>query len=219
MKSDEPQNRHTASFRDPSGFVFSKDGIICRRINRSYKDNYDFLIGSGLYDRLAGDGLLVAHKEVENVDAESGEAYKIIEPDPIPFISYPYEWCFSQLKHAALLTLKIQRLSMDAGMTLKDCSAYNVQFRRGKPVLIDTLSFERYRDGKPWVGYSQFCRHFLAPLALMSKKDVRLGNLLRIFIDGIPLDFAGGLLPWSTFLSFSILSHVHMQARARKRAP
>ena len=58
------------------------------------------------------------------------------------------------------------------GMTLKDSSAYNIQFYRGKPVLIDTLSFTRLNEGKPWVAYRQFCQHFLAPLALMSYKDI-----------------------------------------------
>ena len=51
-------------------------------------------------------------------------------------------------------------------MTLKDCSVYNIQFHQGRPIFIDTLSFEIYRDGEPWIGYRQFCEHFLAPLAL-----------------------------------------------------
>jgi len=38
------------------------------------------------------------------------------------------------------------------------------------------------------VAYQQFCQHFLAPLALMTTCDVRLGQLLRVHIDGIPLD-------------------------------
>ena len=50
-------------------------------------------------------------------------------------------------------------------MTLKDCSVYNIQFHQGRPIFIDTLSFEIYRDGDPWIGYRQFCEHFLAPLA------------------------------------------------------
>jgi hypothetical protein len=77
------------------------------------------------------------------------------------------------------------------------CSGYGLQYpiSRGKPVLIDTLSFETYLEGEPWVAYRQFCQHFLAPLSLMALRDVRLAQLLRIYIDGIPLDLPASLCP------------------------
>jgi len=101
-------------------------------------------------------------------------------------------------------------------MTLKDCSAYNIQFRKGKPVLIDTLSFEKYQEGRPWIAYNQFCQHFLAPLALMNYRDIRLNQLLRIYIDGIPLDLASSLLQFHTRFRFSLLSHIHLHAKTQK---
>jgi hypothetical protein len=143
-------------------------------------------------------------------------AYKIIKPEPIQFISYPYEWCFSQLRDAALTTLKIQKKALDFGMSLKDSSAYNIQFKNGRPIFIDTLSFAEYREGQPWVAYRQFCQHFLAPLTLISYKDMRLSQLLCIYIDGMPLDLTGCLLPWRTHLKFSLLSHIHLHARSQK---
>ncbi len=146
----------------------------------------------------------------------SDRVYKTIEPELIPFISYPYEWCFSQLKNAALTTLEIQKTALNFGMSLKDSSAYNIQFRKGKPIFIDTLSFEKYSEGQLWVAYRQFCQHFLAPLALMSYKDIRLNQLLRVYIDGVPLDLASSLLPNRTRFSFSILSHVHLHAKSQK---
>ncbi|MHB1415467.1 MAG: SAM-dependent methyltransferase, partial [Chloroflexota bacterium] len=172
-----------SSFRDPSGFLFAEDGRLFRQVNPVYKDNYDSLIGSGLYRSLAGEGLLIPHEEAEL--AEMDGAYKVLRPEVLPFVSYPYEWSFSQLKDAALATLRIQKRALDFGMSLKDASVYNVQFQGGKPLLIDTLSFEQYREGEPWVAYRQFCQHFLAPLALMSRKDVRLNQLLRVYIDGV----------------------------------
>src|SRR6185295_13694272 len=116
-------------------------------------------------------------------------------PEPIPFVSYPYEWSFGELKAAALATLEIEGRAVAHGMGLKDASAYNIQFRGVRPVLVDTLSFERLEREAPWVAYRQFCQHFLAPLALMSRRDVRLSQLLRIYIDGVPLDLASELLP------------------------
>ena len=99
-------------------------------------------MSSGLYEELTGKGLLVPHEEVEDLRAGSGEAYLTLRPQQIPFLSYPYEWCFSQLKDAALATLRIQETALRHDMTLKDASAYNIQFLESRPVLIDTLSFE-----------------------------------------------------------------------------
>jgi hypothetical protein len=173
-------------------------------------------MASGLYQTLVDAGLLIPHREVVVEPAEPDKAYKIIEPERIEFISYPYEWCFSQLKDAALTTLRIQKIALGHGMSLKDCSTYNVQFKSGKPVFIDTLSFEKYREGQPWVAYGQYCRHFLAPLALMAYKDIRLNQLFRVYIDGLPLDLASSLLPLRTRFSFSLLSHIHLHARTQR---
>ena len=206
-----------SSFRDPSGFLFYRNGMIHRQINISYKENYDYLMNSGLYDALVSEGLLIPHKEAGMEGLKSEGVYKIIQPEKAPFISYPYEWCFSQLKDAALATLKIQKRSLSFGMSFKDSSAYNIQFIKGKPILIDTLSFEKYQEGRPWIAYRQFCQHFLAPLVLMSCRDVRLDQLSRIYMDGIPLDLAGALLPWWTYFSFPLLSHIHLHAQSQKR--
>ncbi len=207
----------SASFRDPSGFLFSRGGTLYRQVNRKYEQEYARLMDSGLYDKLVKAGLLIPHIEVDQPAAESGTAYKIIQPERVPFISYPYEWSFGQMKDAALATLSIQRRALKAGMSLKDASAYNIQFVRGKATLIDTLSFEIYKEGQPWVAYRQFCQHFLAPLALMALRDVRLNQLLRVYIDGVPLDLASELLPTRTRFNFGLLTHLHLHAGAQKK--
>ena len=215
--SANPSNRLPASFRDPSGFLFRQDGILYRQVNDAGREAYDRFMASGLYEELAGEGALIPHSETDREPAHPQLAYKVLLPEPLSFISYPYEWCFGQLKDAALATLKIQKRALKYGMSLKDCSAYNIQFRAQRPILIDTLSFEPYAEGEPWVAYRQFCQHFLAPLALMAYKDIRLGRLLRVFIDGIPLDLASRLLPRRTWLSPSLLTHLHLHAAAQRR--
>lgn len=205
------------SFRDPSGFVYRRDGVLYRQVNGSYAEQFDLLGSSGLYDDLASNGLLIEHEEVALDLRHSDEAVRVIKPRPIPFVSYPYEWAFGQLKDAALLTLRIQRESLVRGMSLKDASAYNVQFDGCHPVFIDTLSFEPYVEGRPWAGYRQFCQHFLAPLALMSLVDIRLAQLLTTNLDGIPLDLASRLLPWKSRLRFPLLTHVHLHAKSQAR--
>jgi len=205
-----------ASFRDPAGFIFLLNGSLYRQVNPVYREQYEHLVGSGLYDALVGSGLLVPHEEVAGDFAMTPEAYKILRPQRVPFVSYPYEWCFSQLKDAALTTLKIQKMALSYGMILKDSSAYNIQFCSGKPILIDTLSFDFYHEGAPWVAYRQFCEHFLAPLCLMAYRDVRLGQLLRVHLDGTPLDLASSLLPWRTRVKPSLFLHIHMHAKSQR---
>jgi len=213
----ENQKILSSSFRDPSGFLFYQDEILYRQVNSSYKEEFDHLIDSGLYDKLVEQNLLISHHEVENLILSSDTSmYKIIQPKKLNFISYPYEWCFSEFKQAALTTLEIQKISLEYGMTLKDASAYNIQFINGKAIFIDTLSFEKYTEGQIWTPYKQFCQHFLAPLALMSHTDIRLNQLLRVYVDGIPLDLTSKLLGKGTRFSFSLLSHIHMHAKSQK---
>lgn len=208
----------SGSFRDPSGFMFKHEGKLYRQVNQKYSKEYDLLMGSGLYEQLSKSRTLVAHKEVDlQLGPIPETAYRVIEPEVVDFISYPYEWCFNQLQDAAVLTLAIARRALEFGMSLKDASAYNIQFQNGRPVFIDTLSFEKYEEGAPWVAYKQFCQHFLAPLALMAKKDIRLAQMMRFHIDGIPLDLTSKLLPASTKLNFGLATHIHIHAQSQKR--
>lgn len=207
-----------SSFRDPSGFIFSENSVLYRQINNSYSNDYGLLMGSGLYKELVDKNLLISHKEVEISKAlDTSLAYKVIQPDLVPFISYPYEWSFSMLKDAALATLEIQKTALKQGVILKDASAYNIQFINAKPILIDTLSFEKYEEGVPWVAYQQFCRHFLAPLSLMSFVNIEFGKLSKLYMDGIPLDLASKILPLSTRLNPGILMHVHLHAQSQTK--
>ena len=203
-----------SSFRDPSGFLFTRDGELLRQVNERYRPHYDLLRTSGLYLALVKDGLLIPHEERPLTEAACEGAAYVLAPERIPFVSMPYEWSFGQRKAAALITLRVQALALQHGMTLKDASAFNVQFRGTRPVFVDTLSFETYVEGAPWIAYRQFCQHFLAPLALEAKVDGRLARLLRQHIDGIPLDLASTLLPTRTRLSPAMLMHIHLHARS-----
>lgn len=205
-----------SSFRDPSGFVFIEDGTLYRQVNDSYRESYDLLMGSGLYETLARTNLMVPHEEISGI-SHSNDAYKILKPYVVPFISYPYEWCYSQLKDAALLTLDIQKKALAYDLSLKDASAFNVQFVEGKPIFIDTTSFEPYQEGEPWVAYRQFCMHFLAPLALMSFRDAHLNEWFRVSVDGVPLDLAVALLPIKSLFNLQLFMHIFLHAKSQKR--
>ena len=205
-----------ASFRDPAGFMFEQDGRLKRLVTIYGRAGYRKFISSGLYTRLAKDGLIALHEEEPRSASWPADTEAVLLPEIIPFISYPYEWCFGQLKEAALLTLRIQELALEHGMSLKDGSAFNVQFRGAKPVFIDTLSFEENNLG-PWPAYSQFCRHFLAPLLLIRNLWPGAASLLRASLDGFPLDFASAALPARTYLNFGCLVHIHLHARSQRK--
>ena len=179
--------KEPSSLRDPGGFLFYEKGTLYRAINNSYKQNYNHLISSKLFEELVNKKYLVNHSEIElSIDFE---CYKIIKPDFINFISYPYEWSFSQLKDAALLTLNIQLISIKHGMTLKDATPFNIQFIQNNPVFIDTLSFERQLDDDfSWSPLKQFSEMFLGPLILMSYKNIDANLELKNKINGIPLN-------------------------------
>ncbi|MFI5460942.1 MAG: SAM-dependent methyltransferase [Isosphaerales bacterium] len=200
------------SFRDPAGFVYCQQNDLRRQVNLVYREHYDRLRASGLYDELVEAGLLIKHEELQEEAFEPELAYKVIRPERIPFVSYACEWSFSQFQDAALAVLDVQRRALLRGMTLKDCSAYNLQFHAGRPIFIDTLSFEVNRPGQAWTGYRQFCEHFLAPLALMSVRDPRLGQLCRANIDGVPLDLAARLLPWRCRLRWGLAIHLFLHS-------
>ncbi len=216
-RSMEEPRRSGSSFRDPSGFVYSRGGVIYRQVHGIYEEHYRALMDSGLYEELSESGKLTRHTEMPLAFAFTNAACRVLKPETVPFVSYPYEWSFSQLQDAALLTLDIQLRALGRGMCLKDAAAYNVQFVNAKPVFIDTLSFERYRDGEPWIAYRQFCQHFLAPLLMMDRLNTGVGRLLGTYLDGIPLDLASDLLRRRTWLSPSILVHVHLHARSIAR--
>lgn len=183
------RGKEISSFRDPAGYVYYDNGKVYRKINKCYFKKYDYFMKSGLYDQLISCGYLVCHKEVER-----NKDYIIIEVQKIPFISYPYEWCFEQLKDAAILTLRIQKIALKYNMTLKDASGYNIQFLHGRVIFIDTLSFDFYEEGSPWGGYGQFCRHFMGPLLLMRYVDEGTNCLLKNYVDGIPIFLVDNIL-------------------------
>ncbi|MGE5108396.1 MAG: hypothetical protein ACM3H8_12675 [Sphingobacteriales bacterium] len=209
---------HPASFKDPAGFIFKVDGIYYRQVNQSYSEEYNLLMSSGLYERLVQQKKLIAHTEIESHKSNEEKWFKTLLPQQLDFISYPYEWCFDQLKDAALLTLQIHKESLKAGMSLKDATPFNIQWLNGKPVFIDTLSFEKYTEGEPWVAYKQFCESFFAPLLLMRYRNQELNKLLISYPNGVPLTIAADLLPAKTKFNLSTYLHIHLQARFQRKA-
>jgi len=159
---------------------------------------------------LIGASLLLPYSAVKGKFNIPGHP-RVLLPEQLEFVSYPFEWSFSQLKDAALATLEIQAIAMEHGMSLKDATPFNMQLWKGRPCLIDSLSLEIQAEGSPWKAYRQFCETFLAPLLWASRVDAEVLSAQSAFLEGIPLGLASRLLPWT---NWTALFHVHLHGRA-----
>jgi hypothetical protein len=202
---------HPASWRDPAGFVFLLGNEPHRQINISYTANYRQLMDSGLYQQLLQQQQIIPHTELQQNFNNEPEWLLTIKPEKIPFVSYPYEWSTGMLKDAALLTLSINKTAMQKGMVLKDATPFNIQFHKGKPVFIDTLSFEKYDETKPWIAYRQFCETFLFPLYLCHYTKTSAQKWLALYPEGLPVAYTAQLLPFKCRFSLGAWLHVYLQ--------
>ncbi|MEM6530149.1 MAG: hypothetical protein AAF653_17745, partial [Chloroflexota bacterium] len=199
--------------RDRTGLTFTQKGRILREVSRDHAEHYDRLMDGGLYKTLVNNRLMVAHVERGLKFAVTAEAYRVINPRAVSLETYPYEWGFSQFKVAALHVLKIAQAALDHNMLLSSVAPRSVQFENGVPIWTDTLAFIIYREGMAWAAYQQFVQQYVAPLALMARVDVSMGQLLQVYPNGIPLDFASAALPGRTRINFGLMSHIHMSTR------
>jgi SAM-dependent methyltransferase len=206
------------SFRDPDSRVFYRDGGVRRALSEAGLADWRRLQESGLYDELAADGRIVRTEETaDEVPALLGDHWAgVLAHEPIPFVSYPYEWTFGMLKDAALLQLELVQAALERDLILKDSSPYNVQFRGARPTFIDVGSFEELRPGEPWIGYRQFCMLFLFPLMLRAYKDAPFQPWLRGDLDGIKPGELRNLLSLRDRLRRGVLTHVVLHARLEK---
>jgi len=210
-----------ASFRDRTARVFRRDGLVYRALSEQAQREWQQLSATRFFRRRQDDGSLVATEPLASAEAAEGLSggpwVAVLKHETIPFVSYPYEWCFGMLRGAARLQLDLLLEALDEGMVLKDASAYNVQWRGSQPVFIDIGSFERLAPGEPWVGYRQFCQLFLYPLMLQAYRDLAPHAWLRGSLDGVPPGDCRRMMSARDLLRRGVLTHVVLQAKAEAR--
>lgn len=206
------------SFRDSVNRVYSINGRILRGKNRAAGEIYRRLAREPFFVELLHQGAVIETRELDPASdsaallvREEGWSH-VLEHAPIPFVSYPYEWCFSMLREAALLQLKILEACLEHGWVLKDATPYNIQWRGARPMFIDTGSFEPWRSGEPWIGYRQFCSLFLVPLMLRAHLGIDYRPLLRSWLDGINPEEASKYFRGLSRFRPGVLSHVFLPA-------
>ena len=207
-----------ASFRDPDATVFVQDGRIFRGLSRSAARSHTAATDAGLIAKLVERGWLVDHWAATppGTPPAGVPTDLVLEARRVPVVSYPYEWSFSMLRDAALLTLDITEACLQAGFQMKDATAYNVVFDGSRPVMIDLTSIEEGFDGV-WTAYGQFCDHFLAPLLLEAHLSVPFQPYVRGRLAGLPVTELARMLPgWRRFRR-GVFSHVYLRSRIEGR--
>ena len=210
------------SFRDRDGRVYHFRDRVFRGLSESALENFRQLQQKSFYTKLAESGKVIGTREIPGEENPLPGDVKaqwagFLEHDPVPVISYPYEWTFSMLKAAASLQLHLVERAVSNGFTLKDASPYNIQFVNRKAVFIDIPSFEPLPQGEPWSGYRQFCEMFLFPLFLQAYKGCNFQPFMRAAINGVDVQAASALFGFRDRFRKGVLSHVWLQSKLDRR--
>lgn len=213
------------SFRDPGGFVAKHDGNILRFMTEQAQKEFQYVIETGFLDTLVESNRLVSWQSanidelkthIQNNSLYNQYRYCVRHP-VIPFLSYPYEWCFNALKKAALFHLELQIQALEKSIVLSDATAYNIQFLGTDPIFVDHLSFKPYKEGTPWLAHNQFCIQFLYPLVFSAATGLHFGLIYRSNMQGIHHDHLLNMLPWHKKLNPSFLMHVTLPNLLKKK--
>lgn len=207
------------SFRDPDSRVFESGGDVFRALSTRGLEDWNALRSSVVFAELTGRGSVIETQEVGSDDPETlPEGWAgVLRHASVPFVSYPYEWTFGMLRDAALLQLDVLERCLAESLMVKDSSPYNVQWRGVAPVFIDIGSFERLREGEPWIAYRQFCMLFLYPLMFQAFKGIPFQPWLRGAIDGITPAQARAVMSTRDRLRRGVLTHVILHSRLELR--
>ena len=218
------------SYRDPSGYVFWRDGRVFRAIDDACFEVLRGLADDGLLPQLIDEQVLVGTSFVEGAElvaelrAEHPAHEHFLEHAALSTITYPYEWSISMLADAAVHTLDLQMRLLASGCSLKDATAYNIQFVGGRPVFIDLSSIERPKRLDLWFALGQFAQMFLYPLMLCRHHGWDLRSYFLASIGGRQIEQVARSVGWlerlrpRVFLDLTLPLWLHRWAEKGSRA-
>ena len=202
-------NIDQGSFRDPAGKIFYHNNRIFRLLSEEGIKRFNFLKENKLLEECISKKFLISSNKIDDdLNLKDLNNKTVIEHKKINYISYPYEWCFDQLKDAALHHLNFHIFLLEKNATLLDGSAFNIQFENHKPIFIDLLSIKKYEDGEYWAAHKQFCENFLNPLILKAKKGIDYNNWFKGNLEGITTKDLNSILNIKDKFSFNIFTQV-----------
>jgi SAM-dependent methyltransferase len=218
-------SRAAGSLRDPSGYVFIRDGQVFRAVDQASFQSLQRLMTLPLWQSLQSGRRIVATEVVAANQApapwpEMDQRPYVLTHEHIAHISYPYEWSISMLADAGRLTLELQLALLNEGFGLKDASAYNVQFVKGRPIFIDVASIEEPSRRDIWFALGQFQRMFTYPLLLKRYRGWDLKSYFQGHPDGMSesrMAAASGMCRWRPGMLLDVALPALAQARALRQ--
>ncbi|MFO0919768.1 MAG: hypothetical protein U0872_15830 [Planctomycetaceae bacterium] len=210
------------SFRDRSSRVANCGDQVLRLMNAESLSVWRRVSQEPFFREMTAAGQIVGTEELSASECQERQLPAsfagLLRHEPIPFVSYPYEWSFGMLREAALLHLRIMTKALGAGLVLKDASPYNVQFRGTQPVFIDIGSFTEQVPGEPWSAYRQFCELMLFPLLLQAYRQVHFQPVLRAQLEGISAQQFLQWMRWRDMLRSGVFTHGWLQSLLEQRS-
>ena len=205
----------SGSFRDRSGRVFYDHGHVYRALGVDGLADWSTVSQKSFVQKAMKSGGLIHTESTVGVESPLSDfrCEAVLRHDVVPVVTWPYEWSFSMLRSAALLTLELMQEALLEDAILKDGTPYNVQFVGACPTWIDTGSILPLRPGQIWDGYRQFCQMFLYPLMLQSWKNVDFQAWLRGSLEGISPRVFASLLSMRDMFRRGAFSHVWLHAK------
>ena len=203
-----------SSFRDHSSTIFYYNEMVLRRVKKK-SFNIDNFLNSNFYKSHKKNIIETTVLDLNKIDKSDQKIIDLsnfywLEHSRINNILYPYEFCFNQLKDAAILYLDLLISALENNFDMSDASAYNFQMYKGKLVLIDLTSFIDLNDNNFFIPHKQFCENFLAPLSISSFTGIEFNNLFKSNINGVDLKIASKILPLSSYFNYQLLTNIHL---------
>ncbi|MBL8814168.1 MAG: class I SAM-dependent methyltransferase [Planctomycetaceae bacterium] len=218
--SSESLSFANGSFRDRDARVFHHEQHVLRALSARSLANWECVSSKRFWkEAIQNESIVATHRvpEFDSLVASSGFV-AALEHRRLRLLTWPWEWCFSMLKDAALLQLQLMKGALAEDCILKDATPLNFQFQGSRVLLMDTASIERLMPGEAWDGYRQFCQQFLFPLMLQAWKNVAFQPWLRGSAEGVPVADFARMLSWRDLLRPGAFTHVWLHAILQRQS-
>jgi hypothetical protein len=155
-----PTIYESGSFRDRSGRVFYDRGEVYRALGTNGLADWSAVVQKTFVQKAMKSGCVVRTETIAGVEAPLSDfkCKAVLRHDVVPIVTWPYEWSFSMLRSAALLTLQLMQEALLEDAILKDGTPYNVQFvgaaQRGS-IPVPFFRFGLARFGRAIVSFAR----------------------------------------------------------------
>lgn len=207
------------TLRDPDARLYDVDSRLIRILPASSAAPFRRMLGHPAVVAAMRSGLLVGARPLAALDVPTalatavGAGVEAWEHERVGLVSYPAEWSPLMLCDAAICTLRVQAVALEAGCVLKDATPTNVLFRGNDAVFVDLPSLvDRPAGAYLWSARAQFDACFLMPLLLCIERGVPLSWSLRNPVAGVSYRQAARMLGAARWIDPALFVQVAVPA-------